>query len=219
MNILVISPHPDDETLGAGGTLLNYKDKGHQLYWLNITNMKEEFGYKKEAIETRQKQIELVKIKIGFTDFYDLGLEPANLDQYRSNKIIEQISKIIGSVRPEIIIIPNGTDAHSDHKIVFEWCCACTKIFRYPFIKRVMSMEIISETNFSVGDSIFVPNYYVDITKYMNRKEQILGIYESELGEHPFPRSLEGIEALAKVRGMEAGVKYSEAYHILKIIE
>ncbi len=46
MNVLVISPHPDDETLGAGGTLLKFKDKGHKLYWLNVTNMKTEYGYK-----------------------------------------------------------------------------------------------------------------------------------------------------------------------------
>ena len=47
MRILVVSPHPDDETLGAGGTILRYKNEGKEVYWLNITNVKEEYGYSK----------------------------------------------------------------------------------------------------------------------------------------------------------------------------
>ena len=45
MNVLVISPHPDDETLGAGGALLKFKDMGNKIFWLNVTNMKTEYGY------------------------------------------------------------------------------------------------------------------------------------------------------------------------------
>lgn len=51
MRILVISPHADDETLGAGGTLLKYKNQGHNIFWLNVTDMKEEYGYTKERVE------------------------------------------------------------------------------------------------------------------------------------------------------------------------
>ncbi|MCI8314828.1 MAG: PIG-L family deacetylase [Lachnospiraceae bacterium] len=38
MKIMVISPHPDDETLGAGGSLLKLKHLGNKIYWLNITD-------------------------------------------------------------------------------------------------------------------------------------------------------------------------------------
>jgi len=39
MKILVIAPHPDDETLGCGGTILKHKDLRDQIYWLIITNI------------------------------------------------------------------------------------------------------------------------------------------------------------------------------------
>jgi hypothetical protein len=57
MNYLVVSPHPDDETLGAGGTLIRHKRSGGQIYWLNVTNMKEEYGYSKELVKIRQQQV------------------------------------------------------------------------------------------------------------------------------------------------------------------
>lgn len=42
MKILVISPHPDDETLGACGTVMRLISQGAEAVWLNITNMKTE---------------------------------------------------------------------------------------------------------------------------------------------------------------------------------
>lgn len=57
MRMLVVSPHPDDETLGAGGTLLKYKKLGNQIFWLNITDMKVSGGWDKEIVEHRQEQL------------------------------------------------------------------------------------------------------------------------------------------------------------------
>ena len=217
MNVLVVSPHPDDETLGAGGTLLKYKDTGNKIYWLNITNMKEEYGYVKEDVEVRRNQIERVIEQYKFDRFYDLALQPARLETYDS-RIIRKISDIIEEIRPEVIILPNRSDIHSDHKIVFDWCYSCTKIFRYPYIKMIVTMEILSETDFGIIDDYFIPNFYVDITDYYQRKSDIFQIYESEIGKHPFPRSIEGMEAITKFRGISAGTKYAEAFKIIKLI-
>ena len=57
MRILVISPHADDETLGAGGTLLKYKNQGHNIFWLNVTDMKEEYGYTKEKNSRKRANV------------------------------------------------------------------------------------------------------------------------------------------------------------------
>lgn len=217
MKVLVVSPHPDDETLGAGGTLLKYKNTGSKIYWLNITNMSEEYGYVKEDVELRRNQIERVIEQYKFDKFYDLGLQPAGLEQYDS-RIIRKISEIVDDIRPEVIILPNRSDIHSDHKIVFDWCYSCTKIFRHPYIKMIITMEILSETDFGIIDNYFIPNYYVDITDYYQSKNDILKIYESEIGKHPFPRSIEGVEAIAKYRGISAGTKYAEAFKIMKLI-
>jgi LmbE family N-acetylglucosaminyl deacetylase len=98
---------------------------------------------------------------------------------------------------------------------------ACTKSFRYPFVKQVLMYECISETEFApaLSENAFLPNYFVDITEFMDKKNQIMGIYSSEVGEHPFPRSIENIKALAHFRGATAGVKYAEAFQLLKYID
>lgn len=217
--ILVVSPHPDDETLGAGGLLLKYKQGNNEIYWLNITDMKEEYGYSKELVEKRQKQIKEVKNIYRFDGFFNLELKPAYLEQYESGEIICKISEIINNIKPNMVILPNRTDAHSDHKIVFDWCYSCTKIFRYPYIKMILTMEILSETDFALPDNAFTPNFFVDITDYFEDKTRIMKIYNSEIGEHPFPRSIEAIESLAKLNGIKAGTRYAEAFKIIKFID
>ena len=80
-------------------------------------------------------------------------------------------------------------------------------------------MEIISETDFGKPDNPFVPNFFVDITDYIDKKLEAMKIYDTELGEPPFPRNLEVIKSLANVRGAAAGCQYAEAFKLIKCIE
>lgn len=82
-----------------------------------------------------------------------------------------------------------------------------------------MTMEIISETDFSKTGEAFSPNYFIDITDEMENKLNALSIYDTELGVVPFPRNLEAIKALALLRGGQAGCQYAEAFKIIKEIE
>lgn len=88
MRAIVVSPHPDDETLGAGGTILKLISQGEEIVWLNVTNMKPEYGYSIQSVKKRADQIEQVKKATGYSAFYDLGLQPAALDQYMKTDII-----------------------------------------------------------------------------------------------------------------------------------
>ena len=80
--------------------------------------------------------------------------------------------------------------------------------------------ECISETEFGpqLAERMFIPNYLVDISDYLSEKIEIMQVYQSELGEHPFPRSIENIKALATFRGAMAGVTYAEAFQVVKMI-
>jgi LmbE family N-acetylglucosaminyl deacetylase len=135
--------------------------------------------------------------------------------------MVPKISEIFNKVKPEIIYCLNRSDAHSDHRITFDAVMACTKSFRYPFIKKVLLYECISETEFApaLPEKVFIPNYFVDVSMHFMKKLEIMKIYESELGEHPFPRSLRNIEALAVFRGASVGVEYAEAFQLIKYID
>ena len=145
-------------------------------------------------------------------------METTKLDTYDTSKAVSEISYVFKEIKPEMLLLPDYNDVHSDHKMVFDWCYSCSKIFRYPYIKKILTMEIVSETDFGKPQNPFVPNYYVDITNYIDKKIHIVKMYDTELSEYPFPRSIKHIRNLAAVRGVEAGVKYAEAFRIIKMI-
>lgn len=218
MNVLIVSPHPDDETLGAGGTALRFLDEGNKVSWLNITGIGESNLFSDEMKQKRKKQLEEIVEFYKFTDYINLNLPTTKLDSYDTSVAIDKISTVFKKVLPEIVILPDYNDAHSDHRKVFDWCYACSKTFRYPFIKQILTMEIISETDFGRPEQPFYPNYYIDITEYMDKKIDALQIYDTEMGNPPFPRSIENVKALATLRGSTAGVKYAEAFRMIKCI-
>jgi LmbE family N-acetylglucosaminyl deacetylase len=220
-NVIVISAHPDDEVLGAGGTLLKHKNRGDNLAWLIITGIDEANGFTKERVRTRELEIQQVADGIGFSKVYKLNYPTMGLTPEIVNEMIPKISSIFSQFEPEVIYVMNRSDAHSDHRYTFDAVVACTKSFRYPYIKKVLMYECISETEFApqLSEKVFIPNYYVDISDFFDRKIEIMQIYQSELGEHPFPRSNRNIESLATFRGASVGVNYAESFQIIKIID
>lgn len=214
--ILVLAAHPDDETLGCGGTLLKHKAAGDSTHWLIATTISEEHGYYK----TREQEIERVNQLYDFDSVHNLRLKTMQVDEYSMTDLIGKISAVIQEVQPNIIYLPFKSDVHSDHRKLFEAAFSCTKSFRYPFIKKIYMMETLSETEFapSTKEDSFVPNVFVDITPYIEKKLEIMRVFSSEIGEHPFPRSERNIRALATLRGATAGCEYAESFMLLKKI-
>lgn len=220
-NIIVISAHPDDETIGMAGTILKHKASGDNIVWLIATEILSECGYTDQAIAYRKIEIDKVAKAYDFTKVYRLGYPTMTLSGTTLIKMVPQISSIFNEVKPEVVYCVNRSDAHSDHRILFDAVMSCTKSFRYPFIEKVLMYECLSETEFApaLPEKVFIPNYFTDITDYLERKLEIMKIYASELGQHPFPRSLRAIEALATLRGSVAGVEYAEAFQTIRIID
>lgn len=220
-NVIVISAHPDDEILGCGGTLIKHRENGDKIDWLIVTNINESQGFSKSRVVNRQKEIIDVSKKLNINKTYKLEYPTMTLSDESLLTIIPKVSKVFNESKPEVIYILNRSDAHSDHLITFKAVMACTKSFRYPFVKKVLMYECISETEFgaTLPENHFLPTYFVDISPYFEEKLEIMSIYESEIGEHPFPRSNRNIEALATFRGATVGVEYAEAYQVLKYID
>ncbi|MBP3754181.1 MAG: PIG-L family deacetylase [Lachnospiraceae bacterium] len=216
MNILVISPHPDDETLGAGGTLLKMKDSGHKIYWLNVTNMKPEYGYSDERVKERNREILLVNEAYDFSGFYNFEMKPAGMEQYETGELVSKFKSVLEEVKPELLFLPFGFDVHSDHRVIFDSVYSCIKSFRAPYLKTVLCMEIISETDHAFRMNSFSPNVFVDISDYIEKKIDIMKIYKSEINQPPFPRNEQAIRGLASYRGATAYHKCSEAFYLIR---
>lgn len=218
MRVLVVSPHIDDETLGAGGLMLKYAQAGEQVYWLNISNTKTEYGYPWELVDRRERQRERAAEMLGVCEAIDLKWRPSGLSEYSEGEAILKIGEIVREIEPEVLITTYPGDIHSDHETVFRWVKPFSKSFRMPKLKRFLLMETVSETDFALGQP-FAPNLFVDITQQMEDKLRVLQIYEDEIKEPPFPRSLDHVRALAANRGAVAGVCYAEAFMLLREIE
>ena len=77
--------------------------------------------------------------------------------------------------------------------------------------------ETLSETEFGLDKKkTFSPNLFVDISSYLDKKIDLIKVYSSEIGDFPFPRSLESIYSLSKYRGSSSGFFAAEAFEILK---
>ena len=218
--ILVVATHPDDETLGCGGTLLKHKANGDEIHWLIATDIKESEGYGISTIKKRNKEITKIEDLYGFTSVNKLDLSTTKVDTYSMSVLVSKISSVIDRIKPDIIYLPFKGDVHSDHKYIFDAAYSCTKIFRHPFIKKLYMMETLSETEFSLStkEDSFVPNVFVDISEFMDKKIELMNIYESEIGKHPFPRSERNMRALATYRGAASGCDYAESFMLLKEI-
>ncbi|WP_340300678.1 PIG-L deacetylase family protein [Roseobacter sp. HKCCD5988] len=215
---LVIAPHPDDETLGCGGTLLKARDEGDEIYWLVITGMSDKQCFTTEQIESRRVAIDRVSNAYGFSETILLNFPAAELDSFPMRDIIEGIGSVTTRIKPTDIYLPHRRDAHSDHSIVFDAAISVSKWFRYSSIERTYVYETQSETDFDLSpDSLgFRPNVFVNISSSIDRKIEIAGMYNSEFAAHPFPRSFQGIRALALLRGAASGFEAAEAFMLLR---
>lgn len=220
--VLIVSPHPDDETLGAGGTLLQHQQRGDEIHCLLMTELA---GNDNSSLRSdvprlrREKEIVEASEHFQWKSFSRLGLPTTRLDEQPYAELTENIGAVISGIKPTTVYLPHCNDVHTDHRVTFTAAFSCTKNFRYPSVQRVLSYEVPSETDYSaVVHPPFLPNVFVDVTSTFSEKLDIMKIFASELGEHPFPRSLRHIEALAVHRGASAGCQYAEAFMLLKEI-
>ena len=83
----------------------------------------------------------------------------------------------------------------------------------------VLSPSLMNDFNINPKIKNFKPNLWIDISKQIKQKIKILKIYKTEIGKHPFPRSIENIVSYAKIRGSVSGHSHAEAFQIIKEIQ
>ena len=219
MKTLVVAPHPDDELLGCGGTLLRRMFEGGTVAWLLMTAITEEGGWSRERIEQRAGEIEKVRDGLGIAPqhLYRLGFPTAQLDQQPMDTLVSRVSEVFRDFEPDKVLLPHPGDAHSDHRVTFDVVSACTKWFRYPSVRRVLTYETLSETDAGL-DPVrgFYPTVFVDIGGYLEHKIELMRVYESEMGDFPFPRSEWALRALAENRGAQCGFAAAEAFRLMR---
>lgn len=218
-NILVISVHPDDETLGCGGTMLKHRAAGDALYWLVVTAPHAP-DYAEQTLALAAAQVAEVAARYNVTRYWRLGLPTTRLDTVPQNELIAGIRNAVELVHPDTVYLVNASDVHTDHHAVFTAALSVLKPFHMAKwgVRRILSYETLSSTDAAPPQYVppFVPNVFVDITPYLEQKLEIMRAYETEQQADLLPRGSSAIRALARYRGSAIGVEYAEAFMLIR---
>jgi len=220
VRVLVIAPHPDDEVLGCGGTIVKHALGEDEVYLCIITRAYPP-EWSEDEIKERKKEVLKVNEILGIKKTYFLDFPTVKLDTIPQKEMNDSIAQVVNEVQPTVVYIPHRGDVNKDHRLVFNATMVTIRPRPGSVIKKVLSYETLSETEWAapcVGN-VFIPNVYVDISETLEIKLKAMSAYKTELKEYPHPRSLEAISALAKMRGATIGVKAAEAFMLVRELQ
>jgi len=216
-NILVIAPHMDDEVLGCGGAIARHAAAGHSVTVCVCANRVYEHEFTQEADDREKRACEEAKKILGYSQSIFLNLPDEKLDRSQISLIVP-IEKVIQEILPKIVYFPHRGDNHQDHRAVFKAVRVACRPFAKVHVPCLRVYEVISSTDQVSGFSEwpFHPNYYVNISQFIERKIMAMACYSTEERCFPHPRSPEGISVQAKKRGMEVGMEAAEAFVVVR---
>jgi len=217
--ILVISAHPDDESLGLGGTLALHAKRGDEVFVLIFTDGESSRNKKQNKITERETQSKKAcKIlgvkKVKFLRYLDQELESISLVE-----LTNKIEDVVKNWSPSIIYTHYWGDMNQDHRRLFEATKIATRPIPNSSIKRVLCYETPSSTEWGKNVQAFNPNHFVNISSTLKNKLKAIKQYKNEIKEFPHPRSIEGISIRAKFWGSCTGIENAEAFIILQNLE
>ena len=217
--ILAIAPHPDDEILGCGGTLARHVRNGDQVYVVIVTRGTPKL-YKDQQIENVRNEARAAHRIIGVKETVFLDFHAPELDVTSQADISRALSKYIQQFKIDCLYLPHRGDIHHDHTAVFNGGLVAARPVGDYTVQQIYAYETLSETEWAppFGDDAFIPTHFVDVTASLSTKMEALNCFKSQVREFPNPRSLEGVEALAKFRGATVGVSRAEAFMTVRTI-
>jgi N-acetylglucosamine malate deacetylase 1 len=227
---LVVAAHPDDEVLGAGGTIARLSQNGVDVAVLYITGGKggrktlqeAESDIVKKEQEILSREIQESCCFLGVKRYERLSFPDNRLDTVSRMDISLQISEFASSFKPDVVFTHHPGDYNWDHTITYD---ATLMAFRANFGDHypaaIFSYEVLSSSERSAQNTnfIFCPNFFVDISTTIEAKKSAISLYKSELKVYPHPRSVEGVEYLARKRGQEVGWMHAEAFQIVRLLQ
>lgn len=207
MNVLVVAPHPDDEVLGCGGTMVRHVAEGDTVDVVIVTRGDD--SYDQTWIDLSRTEAKEAHAVLGVTTTTFLDFPSPTLDVVPMRDIVSALREV---VHHDIVYIPSRTDLHQEHRLVHD---AALVACRPPGPSAVYAYETLSETECGYG---FTPNHYIDITDYLETKLAAMRCYQTQLHTAPAPRSINGITTQATLRGYTIHRWRAEAFETIRTI-
>lgn len=226
--LLVISPHPDDETFGCAGLMARAVKAGARVCVLVISAPESlvQVSETRGAVSgsTRIAEFDAAMDRLGVQERCVLHTSDAvhmRLDERPQMELVgwleRQAPLSLEAVRPDILCMP-APSYNQDHEAVFRaGLAACRPHLRThkAFCPTVLVYE---QPQLGWGQTAFRPSVYVDISDTLADKLEALSCYASQIRPDPHHGSLANVERLARLRGSEISAVAAEAYECLRLV-
>lgn len=218
--VLVVAAHPDDEALGCAGTIALHSRKGDEVHILFVADGETARQNNHVDIEKRQlRSIEAAEV-LGAESPIFLPYNDQRLDSYPILEITQRIEQVARDIEPTIVYTHHHGDMNRDHRIVNEAVMTAFRPAPFQSVREIYGFEVASSTEWASGtQEAFKPSRFCDISFSWEKKVSALKCYHLEMRDFPHPRSYEGLEVLAKLRGVQSGMKLAEAFTVLRILD
>ena|SRR3989338_5321538 len=201
--ILVLAPHPDDDIFGAGGVLLKSARSGATVKTICITT-----GEKNTAggrVNAREEETKCVTAVLGG----EVGFWRYPARSWRINRETqERLQAVIHEWKPDTIFLPFLADDHEDHR-------RASELFYMTFKGASPKCEIWA---YQVYTTV-LPNVIVDVTDVMERKLQMMRMYQSQMEKRDWAHYIKGLNALNSRFLKTNEPRYAETFFVVPAYE
>ncbi len=228
-HLLIVSPHADDETAGAGGLAIRVKEAGGHVYVMvasvgdldhfDQTGKKVHGSTRRDELSEAMKTLGVDDWEILFED-NDLHLR---LETLPRRDLIDQIERkgrlSTEKTRPTMVVLP-APSYNQDHEAIFRaGITACRP--HLATMKAFQSVVLIADAPqlaWNADQGVFTPNFYVDITHCLEQKLQAYACHKSQARPDPHQGGAQALRLLAEYRGREISVKAAEAFQCYRFV-
>jgi N-acetylglucosamine malate deacetylase 1 len=222
MRVLTLAAHPDDETLGAGGTTARLTRDGHEVWVCILTDG---VTARHTHVEQQQQCAMRASEVMGVAHVSFCGFADEHLDAMPLIDVLTPIEKCIAEFEPHLVLTHFGQDVNQDHRVAFAATMVATRPVAASSVRRVMCYETPSSTEWAppFAGSVFSPNVFVDITSTLSVKLEAMRQYSmtfsGEVPPFPHPRSYQALDAIARRHGSAAGLAAAEPFMLVRAVE
>jgi LmbE family N-acetylglucosaminyl deacetylase/RimJ/RimL family protein N-acetyltransferase len=224
-SVLVIAAHPDDEVLGCGGTMARLLAEGHDVKIAILgEGMTSRYRTREEADRSllcnlREHSRRAADV-LGVKDLFLYDLPDNRFDTLPILDVVKIVEELIHKHAPHTIFTHGCADLNVDHVITHRAVLTATRPIEGHCVRNLYAFEIPSSTDWAFHRLVpgFEPNTFFNIESTIDVKKRAMACYETEIQDFPYPRSLEGLEVVARRWGTVVGCRAAEAFELIRSV-
>jgi LmbE family N-acetylglucosaminyl deacetylase len=217
VKVLVFAPHPDDDIIGCGGSILNHIAGGADVAIVYLTSGDAGGVHRSRPTIGAERENEAREAAefLGITDLTFLRRPDGYLSSH--DDVVGQLIEVVRRVRPQIAYLPHEHDGHPDHVATHRFVVRALAAAGGPCFPECESEPFLVETvlAYEVWTPIARPSYLEDTTVAHTKQLEALQRHRSQLELIPFEGFVEGLNTY---RGALLGhARKAEAFEVLRL--